>query len=360
MATRYELEPLSSEEASRWDELIADYESRELFHRQAWLDYLAASRGVQIRKWAIREHGRIIGYFCGGILRKGPFRILGSPLKGWGTNFMGPVVDREFDQDAFLQALDRLAHEEHIAMTELECRTFPEACLEAARYEAVPGWTYLVPVILGTDVIWNKLDSTCRNRIRKAIRSALTIEHADDVVVAAEFYDRYTDLMRRKGLPPPYPPEYPQLMFRYLKKADLLFALRVRDPAGDTLAVGLFPHDGQTVYFWGGASYRDGRDLCPNDYLHWSAMRLAAERGLASYDMCGYGPFKKKFGGQLVKLNRWHKCYWQTARWARKWYELYHQRRVRLQGLADRLLAAACRGQRASSSPHPSDLREAQ
>ncbi len=91
---RYDLEPLTSDEQRTWDALIAGYESAHLFHRQAWLDYLAESQGVKFRYWAIRESGTTVGYFCGGIFNKGPFRILGSPLKGWGTQLHG--TDSEF------------------------------------------------------------------------------------------------------------------------------------------------------------------------------------------------------------------------------------------------------------------------
>ena len=117
---RYALEPLTDEEQETWDARIAGYESAHLFHRQAWLDYLAESQGVQIRHWAIREAGRTVGYFCAGIFSKGPFRILGSPLKSWGTNFMGPVVNPDFSAEAFLLALDELAASERIAMLEIE------------------------------------------------------------------------------------------------------------------------------------------------------------------------------------------------------------------------------------------------
>src|SRR5271169_4159516 len=119
-SVRYELEPLTREEQETWDVRIAGYESAQLFHRQAWLDYLSESQGVQIHHWAIREAGRTVGYFCAGIFNKGPFRILGSPLKSWGTNFMGPVVNADFDAEAFLLALDELAANEGIAMLEIE------------------------------------------------------------------------------------------------------------------------------------------------------------------------------------------------------------------------------------------------
>src|SRR6476620_11419625 len=50
----YELQPLRADEEALWDHLISPYESRQLFHTRAWLDYLAVSRSVDIRLWVIR------------------------------------------------------------------------------------------------------------------------------------------------------------------------------------------------------------------------------------------------------------------------------------------------------------------
>lgn len=323
---RYALEPLSEDQSARWDDLIAPYESAQLFHRSPWLDYLAASRGIEVRLWAIRDAETTIGYLCGGLVRKGPFLLLGSPLKGWGTNYMGPIMDSDADPLGVVRALDDLAKREDLAMTELEGRALSDSVMQASGFEAVCSWTYEVSLAPDDpDRMWNTLSSTARNRIRKALKNGLTVEDTDDPSIADEFYDQYAALVKHKGFTPPYLREYPRLLVHHLKKADLLFALRVRDSGGRVLATGLFPHDDRTVYFWGGASIREARQLCPNELLHWSLMRLAAQRGLRRYDMCGHGRFKRKFGGNLVELKRWHKCYWRSARWARKAYAVYHQ-----------------------------------
>ena len=319
--TGIHLEPLAAEEAKRWDELVAPYASRHLFHRQVWLDYLAASRGLEIRKWSIVDGSRRVGYLCGGIVRKGPFRILGSPLRGWGTNFMGPVVDEPIDQSRLLAALDVLARHERLSIIEIEHPLLQPAALAACSYEDNLDRTLLVPLApFDPDATFERIHSKKRNQIRKAIKSGLTVEDTDDPAVVDEFYDRFLDVMRHKGLVPPYPSEYPRLLFRHLQPAGLLFSLRVRDASGRVLANGLFPHDDRTVYFWGGSSWQDGRELNPNDYLQWSVIRLACERGLQVYNMCGPGRFKAAFGGDLIDIHRWHKCYWRSARWARRSY----------------------------------------
>jgi hypothetical protein len=106
---RYRLEPLTAEPPARWDELVQEYPGAELFHRTTWLDYLAASQGADVRRWAIHQDEAVVGYFCAGIVQRGPFRILGSPLKSWGTNAMGPLVGDDVDQAGLLRALDALA-----------------------------------------------------------------------------------------------------------------------------------------------------------------------------------------------------------------------------------------------------------
>jgi len=324
----YRLDPLTDVEAQRWDELIAESDNGTLFHRRAWLEYLAESRGVRIRHWAIRSGDRTLGYFCGGILRLGPFRVLGSPLKSWGTNLMGPLVEQGVDHHELLRALDSLATAERFAMLELEHPVLSKDALEAAGFEPVRDWTYSVALAPeDPQAAWKALESTCRNRIRRAEKAGLKVEDTDDPAVADEFYDFYLDLMRRKGMAPPFSRHTARLLVSHLKKADRLFALRVLDGGGRLLAVGLFPHDDDTMYFWGGASLADGHDLCPNDLLHWTAMQMAAHRGLRTYNMSGHGRFKRKFGGVLTEVTRWHKCYWRTARWARKGYEIWFRHR---------------------------------
>ena len=218
----YRLDTLTDAEVQGWDELIAECDNRTLFHRRAWLEYLAESRGVQIRHWAIRSGDSTMGYFCGGILRLGPFRVLGSPLKSWGTNVMGPLIEGDVDHHELLGALDSLAIAERFAMIELEHPALSKDSLEAAGFEPVRDWTYSVPLAPeDPQATWRALESTCRNRIRKAEKAGLRVEDTDDPAVADEFYDFYLDLMRRKGTVPPFSRRTARLLVSHLKKGRL-------------------------------------------------------------------------------------------------------------------------------------------
>jgi hypothetical protein len=333
VSLQYELVPLAPDAVARWDELIAPYESREMFHRRAWLDYLAASRGLGIRLWAIQSRGKAVGYFCGGVLRKGPFRILGSPLKGWGTNFLGPAVNSDIDQNDFLAALDDLVEREHFAMVEIENPLLRADLMERSGYVAVPQPTYVVALTQGcTEAMWRRVDLKSRQKVRKAKRADLIVEETSDPGLADEFFDEFVEVLSRKDLFPPYDRNCPRLLFQHLSPQGLLIALRVSEPNGKTIATGLFPHDEKTLYLWGAASRINSWNYCPNDLLQWTAMETASQRGLTVYNMCGYGHFKSKFGGALVTPKRWSKYYQRSARWARRGYEFYFQKQIRLRG----------------------------
>ncbi len=129
--------------------------------------------------------------------------------------------------------------------------------------------------------------------------------------------------LRVKGADCPFGAEFPQAIVRHLRPAGLLYSLGVRNPEGEIVATGIFPHDNGTVYQWESASEIAGREWHPNDLLHFGLMCRAADDGLKTYDMSGYGRFNRAFGTRMVDTYRWHKCYSLSARLARKASERY-------------------------------------
>jgi lipid II:glycine glycyltransferase (peptidoglycan interpeptide bridge formation enzyme) len=241
---------------------------------------------------------------------------------------MGAVLEPEADPAEFLKALDRLARHENLALIELEQRGLSEHSLAAAGFEAVEGLTYWVE-LAAEEAMLKRLHKGRRSGVKKAIASGLVAERTDSVQVAEEFYDQFCGVMRTKGLVPGFSRDCARSLFEALSKIDRVLGVRVRDSAGRLLATGLFPFDNRTMYFWGGSDTQQGRQLCPNDFLHWSAMCWAAELGMRRYDMSGYGRFKREFGGELVTIRRWHKNYWRAAKWARQAYAILTEQRLR-------------------------------
>jgi len=313
------LEPLNAEQIAKWDSLIAGFPQRRVFHRQAWFNYLVETQGAEWKYWAVVDGGRTVGYFSGGIIQRGPFRILGSPLRTWGTNHIGPLLEDGVKGDDFVPALDELAREENLSVIEIEYPAMPHAVYEARGFTCHQTWTDQLSLSTDLDAMMRRMTRGRRKGILKAQMSGLEVVECPDA--AFRIYDQLSRTLLSKRAMCPFPVTFPQAIVRNLEPLGLLFKLGVRNTAGNVVAAGLFPFDNGTVYLWDCSSELGGREFHPNDLLHWGLMCRAAERGMSGYDMSGYGRFNKGFGAQLVAVHRWNKCYSTAARSARKVYE---------------------------------------
>ena len=319
-----EFRPLDST-SEEWDRRIAAYPTKSLFHLSAWLNYLEKTQNGRRIQLEIVEGGLTIGYFAALMIQKGPFRILGSPLTGWTTESMGPVVDTHFGQEAFITALESYCHQERVDHIEISAPVLQGSVWLSRGYECQKGETPIVNLSREEDQMWKKL--TDRKAVRKARQQGLIVEDATDPAFVCTYYHQLTEVFTRKKLVPTYPLARVEQLFRLLKPADLLFSLQVRYQ-DQVIATGLFPHDDHFMYFWGGASRQAFLQLRPNDLLHWSAMSLAGQRGIEKYHLGGgINPFKLKFGGSVVEYHRWFKSFSSVAKAARIGYYTYQKGR---------------------------------
>ena len=316
---RLRLEPLSPDQIARWDELVASYPQRTVFHRRAWLDCLAESHQLEWRFWSVMRSSRVVGYFCGGIMQRGPFRMLGSPLRSWHTNYLGPLLGEEVRGENFAAALDDLAHEERLTIIEIEYPDMPNADFLGAGYTCHESWTQHVDLSLDHREMLLRMSNGRKHGVRKSMRHGLEVVECEDA--DTRLYDQLTRALHAKGAVCPFGPEFPQAVVKHMRPAGLLYTLGVRNPDGEIVATGIFPFDNGTVYQWDSSSEIEGREWHPNDLLHWGLMCRAADDGLSLYDMSGYGRFNRAFGARMVSTFRWYKCYSAAAQLARATYE---------------------------------------
>jgi len=91
-------------------------------------------------------------------------------------------------------------------------------------------------------------------------------------------------------------------LIRAIHPTGMLLLLRARDDNGRCIATGIFPAMNQTMYFWGGASWRQDQPLRPNELIQWYAIKYWKERGINRYDMGGGGEYKRKYGGSEIAI----------------------------------------------------------
>ena len=147
--------------------------------------------------------------------------------------------------------------------------------------------------------LFANLDSDRRRCIRKATRDGIRIEEATDDGFATDYYDQMVDIFARQALVPTYTVERVRALIKHLMPTGQLLLLRALDPAGQCLATGIFPAMNDTMYFWGGASWRK-YGTRRTEAIHWHAMMYWKSRGIARYDLMGGGEYKAKYGGQEI------------------------------------------------------------
>jgi len=314
---------ISDELACRWDSLIGNYSSKRLFHNMAWLNYLEKSQNGKKLIFEIRDNSRLVGYFCALSIKKGPFKILGSPLRGWNTFEMGPIMNRNLNQIDVVQAISDYAKNNEYSVLELSNSLLEPKVMRAAGFSFYKKYTYVVKLMPGEkERMFENLTSVCRNRIRKGVNNKLSAKDISHPIVAERYYTLLKKVFFKKWLAPPYKKSKVNLLFEILKPVGMLISMQVSTLAGEIIAIGLYPHDNRTLFFYGGASKGTRNHLYPNELLHWSAMLEASNMGIESYDMggvtskekSGIDKFKRKFEGRKEEILHWQKFYSPVAK----------------------------------------------
>lgn len=328
-----ELEPADEMPWNEWNTAIASFNSAMLYHNAAWLAFLEHSgRGCPVR-FRILEDGELAGYFAALLVRKGPFRVLGSPLSGSMSEYMGPVIDRDFDGERFLQALDRTCRQAGIHHVEIGSSLLDPEDMAAHGYEKSTWMTFRIPLSVETDEMWRSLTSKCRNRVRRGWKNALAVRDARDAGFVDRHYRQLEEVFGRHGRPPPIAIDDLRSLVNELAPQDLVFTLEVvHETTKDVVATGIFPHDEKRVYSLSTASRIAARPLCPNELLHWGVMQRAGSKGIRDYSIGDDyrtlergGRFKAKFNGDYVPVLRFMKYYSPAAKPARAMYTSLHR-----------------------------------
>jgi lipid II:glycine glycyltransferase (peptidoglycan interpeptide bridge formation enzyme) len=133
---------------------------------------------------------------------------------------------------------------------------------------------------------------------------------------------------------PPFSRQFLGEMWRQLHTRGRVIALSAFHE-GVRIATLMLPFDGQTMYYWGGASYIKTRGIPAHNLLHWEAIKLGLKLGLRRYDFVSTlgngGRFKKTFGPQAIHMaTHWERTSSGIVRLLRHGYERYCAVRQRL------------------------------
>ncbi len=284
-------------EAVDWAQ-AAQMGERNVFQTESWLNFLCTRQDLEPVIAAVREDGRLVGFFYGLIAEKFGLRILGSPFRGWTTYFMGFNLQPDVSRAAVLAALPEFVHNQlHCHYMEIIDPALRAEMLSGLPYRVEPLPWFMLDISPGEEALFAGMKHACRTNIRKAIKNGLVIEHAQAPGFADEYFAQYTDVMQRHALAPAFDCRTVRLMIEHMQPTGHLLLLRAKTQEGLSIATGLFLYLGETAVFWGAASWHDYQCLRPNEYLAWEGFKMLKSRGVRFVHLGGHADqYKEKFG----------------------------------------------------------------
>ena len=152
----------------------------------------------------------------------------------------------------------------------------------------------------GPDALFRKFSENKRRNIKRAIKSGVSVEPANDPAKVSAYYSVCVEWSRRKGLPVPAEDEFHQTMA--LKNNRLLLLARHEGKVIAGVVIRFFPHG--VMEYAANSSVQNALHLRPNDLLHWRAIEWGCREGMTHYSLGGAHLFLRKFGGEIVPTTR--------------------------------------------------------
>lgn len=309
---RISVEPVAGEEL--WSELGRSRD-RSVFCTPGWLSFLEASQGAQPVHLRVLADGQPIGGFTGAIVRRGPVRMLGSPLPGWTTSYMGTVLDHEqlssVGLDATSARTGAIGAVRRWAHTRLGCVHLEVLDRQLAVGTTLPrGLTSTTfhsfeRLLEADDALLGSMTTNGRRNIRRADQRGVQVEVVPPDAVegfASEYYEMALETFGRRSVAPTYPRQRVEQLIHHLHPTGHLLLLRVRTAEGDLAATALVAGlPGAGAVFLMGAATQQHLEVRPNDAAMWAAMRWWRDRGAITFDFGGGGEYKRKFGPRAVE-----------------------------------------------------------
>lgn len=286
-----------------WNVTLQQFSDRGVYQSPAWLAFLAETQRGQIVTAALRDGDATVGYFSGLIVRKFGLSLLGSPLPGWTTSYMGFNLTDGVPRMQALQALRSFAFRElGCAHLEVMDRGLEADPVKASNFCCRDYQGFEIDLQQDESGLFSRLKPECRTCIRKATRCGVSIEEAQADGFAAEYFAQLQDVFGKQGLAPTYGVERVASLIRHLLPTGDLLLLRARDAEGRAIASAICIAMHQRGFVWGTASWRPFQHLRPNEMLFWQSILRLKARGIRFLDLCGAGDYKRKYGGYQISI----------------------------------------------------------
>ncbi len=311
-----------------------------IFCTPRWDAFLHKTYQAKKHFIGIYDQSELICLWPAYMVRKGPFRILGSPLRGWFTPWMDPVFssdipdsDRESIRRQALTAFDRYGDEKRFDYVECASRLTTDSVMKALDYQPMQKATAILDISPEPETLLKTFSKTCRKRIKRACKYGCTVKDISSLDFVPELWQMTLDVYGRKGIGPAHNPHIIKCILETHMKSGHLFCLGVFRKE-KLIAIGVQARHQTKMIDLFRATYRDCYNYFPYYLMYWHLFELAREKGVRHFNMMGVDPqnpdqFKMSFHPQLVHWNHWVKSRTLRGRAGSMLYEFFVEKIVR-------------------------------
>jgi len=277
------------DDADRWDAFVGAADGATFFHHAAWRDIIAHELGHRTHYLYAERDGSISGILPLVEIRS---RLFGHALISTPFCVYGGVVATDAESEA---SLTRSAAElaDQLGVDYLELRNREPRSTDWPVKDLYVGFRKLISE--DHDANLKAIPRKQRAMVRKGIAAGLEARCGNDIDA---FYRVYAESVRNLGTP--------VLPHRWYARLQQAFGedceVTVVSHNGKPMAAVMSFYFRDEVHPYYGGSVWQGRDLAANDFMYWSVMQRAADRGARLFDFgrskqdTGSYHFKKHWG----------------------------------------------------------------
>ena len=258
-----ELRLVDDKVAARWDETLTQYPDWSVFQTNAWLRFIEETQGVHSLRLGIFDGETLLGLWPAAEFRKGPFRPLGSPMKGWVTRRMGPASNG-LRATELLESWCRFLKQQGFHHAQVSHPTFTGDLAKGAGLDVAEGMAYVCPIPPTEERILAQFHRSCRYYTRKALGIGVVVEETDDPLLADHFYYQLEDVFGKKGLRPTYPKSLIKTLLSVMRPTGRLQTIWAKFE-GKVIGTAINVIGNGVLHALGWASLRSAQDRWPNE-----------------------------------------------------------------------------------------------
>lgn len=307
----FEIRPLDESEFPLWDAFVDISPQGTVFHKSFWL----GASGIK---------PVVYGYFKGGILCAGIPLVCSTrfgikqALHPVLTPYLGVLFKRQDnkyvnrisqEKEIGREIAQRLKNDFHLVHFQFPPGSNDLQPFIWEGFSAGIRYTYIINLDSSLENIWNSMEDTRRNKLRKAEKESVNVALSDDFEVTFNLVEKTLARQEIKA-------EFKATAFRYnevLCRRNQCKSFLAKDRNGNSIAVAYIVWDNKRSYYLLGGYDSSKRNNGASALAIWEAIKFTKEElGLREFDLEGsmlpqIEQFFREFGGEQVPyyIVRW-------------------------------------------------------